>query len=100
MIPAVLRMQPIYDWFRDFYERTGINLNFIYDDFDRARMIKGFFLTLELSDVTVILSILVGIAGAWLQGSRLVWIRRIVAAFPSAPPWEPAGTCYGRGRRH
>ena len=76
-------MQPIYDWFREFYERTGINLTFIYDDFDRARIIKGFFLTLELSVVTVILSILVGIAGAWLQGSRLVWIRRIVAAFIS-----------------
>ena len=34
-------MQPIYDWFREFYERTGINLNFIYDDFDRARMIRA-----------------------------------------------------------
>ena len=76
-------MQPIYDWFRDFYERTGINLNFIYDDFDRARMVKGFFLTLELAVVTIVLSILVGIAGAWLQGSKLVWIRRIVAGFIS-----------------
>ena len=76
-------MQPIYDWFRDFYERTGINLNFIYDDFDRARMIKGFFLTLELAVVTIVVSILVGIAGAWLQGSKLVWISRIVAGFIS-----------------
>jgi polar amino acid transport system permease protein len=76
-------MQPIYDWFREFYERTGINLTFIYDDFDRARVIKGFFLTLELSVITIILSILVGIAGAWLQGSKLVWIRRIVAGFIS-----------------
>ena len=76
-------MQPIYDWFREFYERTGINLTFIYDDFDRARMIKGFFLTLELAVITIILSILVGVAGAWLQGSKLVWIRRIVAGFIS-----------------
>ncbi len=76
-------MQPIYDWFRDFYDRTGINLTFIYDDFDRARMIKGFFLTVELALITVVLSVLVGIAGAWLQGSKLVWIRRIVSAFIS-----------------
>ena len=76
-------MQPIYDWFRDFYERTGINLTFIYDDFDRARMIRGFFLTLELAVVTILLSILVGVAGAWLQGSKLVWIRRIIAGFIS-----------------
>jgi polar amino acid transport system permease protein len=76
-------MQPIYDWFRAFYERTGINLTFIYDDFDRARIIKGFFLTLELSVITIILSMLVGMAGAWLQGSKLVWIRRFVAGFIS-----------------
>lgn len=76
-------MQPIYDWFRDFYERTGINLTFIYDDFDRARMIKGFWLTLELSVVTVILSVLVGVLGAWLQGSKLKWLRAIVGGFIS-----------------
>jgi polar amino acid transport system permease protein len=76
-------MQPIYDWFRDFYERTGINLTFIYDDFDRARMIRGFILTIELAVITIIVSILVGVAGAWLQGSKFVWIRRIVAGFIS-----------------
>src|SRR6476620_1303353 len=83
-------MQPIYDWFRDFYERTGINLNFIYDDFDRARMVKGFFLTLELAVITIVLSILVGIAGAWLQGSRVGWRRRssggCMSVFGRAPP--------------
>ena len=79
-----LSMQPIYDWFREFYERTGINLTFIYDDFDRARMVKGFFLTIELSVITILLSILIGIAGAWLQGSKLVWVRRIIAGFISA----------------
>lgn len=76
-------MQPIYDWFREFYDRTGINLTFIYDDFDRARMIKGFFLTLELAVVTIVLSILIGIAGAWLQGSRFTVVKRLVAGFVS-----------------
>lgn len=76
-------MQPIYDWFRNLYDTTGINLTFIYDDFDRARMIKGFFLTLELAVVTVVLSVIVGIVGAWLQGSKLVAIRRIVDGFIS-----------------
>lgn len=76
-------MQPIYDWFRQFYERTGINLTFIYDDFDRARMIKGFVLTIELAIITIVLSILIGVFGAWLQGSRFVWMRRIIAGFIS-----------------
>ena len=76
-------MQPIYDWFRDFYDRTGINLNFIYDDFDRARMIKGFILTVELAVITIVLSVIIGVLGAWLQGSKLVWVRRIIAGFIS-----------------
>ena len=76
-------MQPIYDWFRDFYERTGINLTFIYDDFDRARMIKGFGLTVELALITIVLSVIIGIVGAWLQGAQRAWVRRIVSAFIS-----------------
>jgi polar amino acid transport system permease protein len=76
-------MQPIYDWFRAFYERTGINLTFIYDNFDRARMIKGFWLTVEISIVTIILSVIIGVVGAWLQGSRLKSIRLTVDGFIS-----------------
>jgi polar amino acid transport system permease protein len=75
-------MQPIYDWFQHLYDTTGINFT-IYDAFDRARMLKGFLLTLELAAITVVLSIIIGIIGAWLQGSRLVVIRRIVDAFIS-----------------
>lgn len=76
-------MQPIYDWFRELYETTGINLPFIYDGFDRARMIRGFGLTIELSVVTVVLSVAIGIVGAWLQGSPFVWFRRCIAGFIS-----------------
>lgn len=76
-------MQVIYDWFRDFYDRTGINLTFIYDNFDRARMIKGFWLTLELSIVTIILSIIIGVVGAWLKGSRVALVRHLVDGFIS-----------------
>ena len=81
IVESAALMQPVYDWFRDFYDRTGINLTFIYDDFDRARMIKGFGLTVELAVITIVLSIMIGIAGAWLQGSSKVWTRRAVAAF-------------------
>jgi polar amino acid transport system permease protein len=77
-------MQPVYDWFRELYERTGINLTFIYDDFDRARMLKGFWLTLELSVITIVLSIVIGVLGAWLQGSHRIVIRRLVDGFISA----------------
>lgn len=76
-------MQPIYDWFRQLYDTTGINLPFIYDGFDRARMLKGFWLTIELSAITIVLSVMIGIVGAWLQRSNFVWLRRSVAGFIS-----------------
>lgn len=83
-------MKNFYDWFRWLYDATGINLNYIYDDFDRARMLKGVWLTLELSIVTVLLSILVGIIGAWAQGSRSRPIRLgvdgFISLFRNTPP--------------
>ena len=83
-------MQPFYDWFRRLYDATGINLNYIYDDFDRARMLKGVVLTLELSAATVVLSILIGIVGAWAQGSRSKIVRLgidgFISLFRNTPP--------------
>ncbi len=76
-------MQAFYDWFRRLYDTTGINLNYIYDDFDRARMLKGLWLTLELAVATIVLSIIVGLIGAWLQGSRFRWLRWLVDGFIS-----------------
>lgn len=77
-------MQPIYDWFRHLYDTTGIDLIFIYDPFDRARTIKGFVLTFELSVITIVLSLIIGVIGAWLQRSEFVWLRRVIAGFISA----------------
>ena len=83
-------MQRFYDWFRWLYDATGINLNYIYDDFDRARTLKGIWLTLELSLVTVVLSILIGMAGAWAQGARSRAIRAgvdgFISLFRNTPP--------------
>ncbi len=83
-------MQRIYDWFRWLYDTTGVNLNYMYDDFDRARMLKGVWLTLELSIITVLLSILVGMIGAWAQGSRSRVIRLgvdgFISLFRNTPP--------------
>jgi polar amino acid transport system permease protein len=76
-------MQPIYEWFRHLYDTTGINLPFIYDGFDRARMLRGLWLTIELSVITIVLSVAIGIGGAWLQRSPYVWLRRAVAGFIS-----------------
>lgn len=77
-------------WFRHLNATTGINLTIAYDPFDRARFAHGFLTTIELSIITIAGSVLVGIVGAWLEGSRLVWTRRFVRGyvqlFRNTPP--------------
>lgn len=83
-------MQLVWDWFRWLHGATGINLTILYDAFDRVRFAKGFVVTVELSVICIVLSVLVGIAGAWIQGSRLRVARTIVywyiQAFRNTPP--------------
>jgi len=83
-------MTAFYDWFRTLYEQTGINLPFLYDSYDRGRMIDGFLTTVELSLVCLFFSIVIGVIGAWLQASPFKWTRRIVnlyiQLFRNTPP--------------
>lgn len=83
-------MGPIAAWFKHLYDTTGINLTIFYDAFDRARFVAGFWVTVELSVICIVASVVIGIVGAWLQGSRLVWTRRIVQGyiqiFRNTPP--------------
>ena len=83
-------MEPVWDWFYWLYQETGIKLTIFYDAFDRERMWRGFLTTIELSAICIALSLVVGVVGAWLQGSRLVWLRRVVQGyiqfFRNTPP--------------
>src|SRR3954462_823783 len=83
-------MQGVWDWFRWLYETTGINLTIFYDPFDRGRFINGFATTVKLSVVCILLSVVIGVIGAWIQGSRLRVARTIVywyiQAFRNTPP--------------
>ncbi|MDX1607205.1 MAG: amino acid ABC transporter permease [Candidatus Competibacterales bacterium] len=82
--------QWLVDWARELYRETGINLTFVYDSFDRDRLFDGFLNTIYLSLICLTLSVVIGVVGAWLQGSRLVWTRRIVQGyiqfFRNTPP--------------
>jgi len=83
-------VEAVYDWFRIFYQETGINLTFIYDSYDRNRLIDGFFMTVWLSVICLVLSMVIGVIGAWVQGARSAILRRVVAAyiefFRNTPP--------------
>jgi polar amino acid transport system permease protein len=83
-------VEAFYDWFRVLYQETGINLTFIYDSYDRDRLIAGFWTTVWLSLVCLALSVVIGIVGAWAQGARSRALRWLVAAyiefFRNTPP--------------
>ncbi|MBM3596833.1 MAG: amino acid ABC transporter permease [Alphaproteobacteria bacterium] len=83
-------MEAIADWFKWLNAAHGINLTIFYDDFDRARFLRGLLTTLWLSVVCIALSVVIGVVGAWVQGSRFRLLRRLVQGyiqfFRNTPP--------------
>lgn len=66
------------------------NFIFFYDPVQTDRVLSGLWMTVQLSVVCVILSVIIGIVGAWLQGSPLRVLRAIVQGyiqfFRNTPP--------------
>ena len=83
-------MGAFFEWFRWLYDTTGINLTIFYDAFDRRRFVGGFVTTVELATSCILLSVVIGVVGAWLQGSRRRITRSIVHGyiqfFRNTPP--------------
>jgi polar amino acid transport system permease protein len=83
-------MHFVWDWFRWLHDTTGINLTIFYDAFDRARFASGLLMTVKLSVICILLSVVIGVIGAWFQGSRLRVARTIIywyiQFFRNTPP--------------
>jgi polar amino acid transport system permease protein len=80
----------VEEWFRWLYDVAGINLTIFYDDYDRGRFLRGIRLTFELALACIVASVMIGLVGAWLQGSRFritnAFVRGYVALFRNTPP--------------
>jgi polar amino acid transport system permease protein len=83
-------MQAIADFFRWLNDAHGVNFSIFYDSFDQTRFLQGIWTSVELSAICLVLSIVIGVVGAWLQGSNLKVTRRIVQGyiqfFRNTPP--------------
>jgi polar amino acid transport system permease protein len=83
-------LQPLWDLFHALYVATGIKLTIFYDAFDRARFFNGFVTSVRLITLCIVTSVLIGVLGAWVQGSRLRLARLLTAAyiqlFRNTPP--------------
>ena len=62
-------------FFRHLYETTGINFSIFYDRRDELRFLRGFGVSFELMGITLLGSLAIGVAGAWLGGSRSRVVR-------------------------
>lgn len=83
-------MDSFWEFLRHVHDAYGINLVHFYDSFERGRLLKGMLTTLQLSVLCIGLSILIGIFGAWLQGSRFRILKTLVQGyiqfFRNTPP--------------
>lgn len=83
-------MESFWEWFKALNDATGINLTIFYDSFDRRRFVSGLLMTIRLAAISIVASVLIGVVGAWLQGSRLHLTRKLVywyiQFFRNTPP--------------
>lgn len=66
------------------------NFIWLHDERQMARVLSGLWMTIKLSVACLILSVIIGIVGAWAQGAKSRLLRGIVAAyvqfFRNTPP--------------
>lgn len=80
----------IAEAFQHLNDAYGINLSIGYDAFDRERFVRGLGMTLLLALVSMALSVVIGLIGAWLLGGRSRLLKGVttgfVEAFRNTPP--------------
>jgi polar amino acid transport system permease protein len=86
----MIDLTPLWEWFRALHDATGIKLTIFYDAFDRARFVSGFLTSVRLMALCIAASVAIGVAGAFVQRSRLRLLRALTAAyvefFRNTPP--------------
>ena len=66
------------------------NFIYLYDPVQTGRVIDGLWMTIQLSVVCVILSVIIGVVGAWAQGAQSKYLRLAMQGyiqfFRNTPP--------------
>lgn len=80
----------IAPFFRRLYEQTGLNFIVFYDKYEYGRFLTGASISLQLIFWSLFLSLVIGVLGAWTQGSRnaslRVGVNAYIQAFRNTPP--------------
>ncbi len=80
----------ISSFFRNLNETAGLNFIVFYDDYEFSRFLEGALISLRLMAFSILLSLVIGVLGAWAQTSRSAIIRvavdAYIRAFRNTPP--------------
>lgn len=80
----------IAPYFNKLDQKTGLNFIVFYDKHEFGRFLSGASISLQLMFWSILLSLSIGVLGAWAQGSRYrvirVGINAYVQAFRNTPP--------------
>jgi len=80
----------IAPFFQKLYAETGLNFNVFYDPYEFGRFINGASISVQLMFWSIIFSLIIGVAGAWIQSARSyslrVGVNAYIQAFRNTPP--------------
>ncbi|NKW81575.1 amino acid ABC transporter permease [Ochrobactrum pecoris] len=80
----------ISSFFRNLNETAGLNFIVFYDDYEFSRFLEGALISLRLMAFSILLSLVIGVLGAWAQTSKSAIIRvavdAYIQAFRNTPP--------------
>lgn len=60
----------ISSFFRNLNETAGLNFIVFYDDYEFSRFLEGALISLRLMAFSILLSLVIGVLGAWAQTSK------------------------------
>ena len=84
-------MELFADFFRNLYDTTGLNFVIFYEAYEYERFVAAIWISLKLIVICLILSLIVGIVGAWAQGAQSRALRLAMAGyiqfFRNTPPF-------------
>ncbi|MFC7397945.1 amino acid ABC transporter permease [Chelatococcus sp. GCM10030263] len=76
-----------FQWLNDTH---GLNFSIFYDGFDQSRFLTGLWTTIHICIVSIAASLVLGLLGTWVAGSRSrvgrLLVRAYVQFFRNTPP--------------
>jgi len=85
-----MMIEHISSFFRNLNETAGLNFIVFYDDYEFSRFLEGALISLRLMAFSILLSLVIGVLGAWAQTSKSAIIRvavdAYIQAFRNTPP--------------